>query len=164
MSVEFTDNSAKVKAALEDACIAFLYEAGGELETQVKRNTRVGTGQLKNSWKYKVNESKKETIVGSPLQNAIWEEFGTGEYALKGDGRKGYWVYVEDNDTGQSSTNKKQYTLQEAKEAVAYLRSKGLKAHYTKGKPPHRAFQNAFNSLKGALIKRAEQILKGRFK
>lgn len=134
MSVQFTDNSARVIAALDDAVIAYLYEAGGELEAQVKRNSRVGTGQLKNSWAYKVDESKGECVVGSPLENAIWEEFGTGEYALHGDGRKGGWYYQDD---------------------------KG-KWHHTYGKAPHRAFQRAFNSLKNALISRAEQVLKGR--
>lgn len=137
MSVQFTDNSANVKAALDDAVIAYLHEAGGELEAQVKRNTKVGTGQLKNSWTYVVDESKGETTVGSPLENAIWEEFGTGEYALHGDGRKGGWHY-QDEKTGEW--------------------------HFTIGKKPHRAFQNAFNSLKNALIKRAEEVLKGKMK
>lgn len=136
MSVQFTDNSAAVKAALDEAVKAYLYEAGGEIEAQVKRNSRVGTGQLKNSWSYRVDESKGETTIGSPLENAIWEEFGTGEYALHGDGRKGGWWYQDD---------------------------KG-KWHHTYGKTPHRAFQRAFNSLKNALISRAEQVLKGKMK
>ena len=136
MSVQFTDNSAAVKAALEDAVIAYLHEAGGELEAQVKRNTKVGTGQLKNSWKYVVDESKGETTIGSPLENAIWEEFGTGEYALNGDGRKGGWSYKDE---------------------------KG-KWHHTYGKAPKRAFKSAFDSLKNALIQRAKQVLKARLK
>lgn len=136
MSVQFTDNSAVVKAALDDAVKAYLYEAGGELEAQVKRNSRVGTGQLKNSWAYKVDGSKGECVIGSPLENAIWEEFGTGEYALHGDGRKGGWYYQDDKGNW----------------------------HHTYGKSPHRAFQRAFNSLKNALIRRAEQVLKGRLK
>ena len=50
MSVEFKDNRIEVEAALDDAAIAFLYEAAGELQAAVKRNTAVKTGQLKNSW------------------------------------------------------------------------------------------------------------------
>ena len=137
MAVEFHDFSMEVKAALEDAVVAYLYEAGGELEAQVKRNSRVGTGQLKNSWTYKVDEGKGVCTVGSPLENAIWEEFGTGEYALHGDGRKGGWHY-RDEETG--------------------------KWHHTYGKTPHRAFKRAFDSLKSALISRAEQVLKGQLK
>ncbi len=136
MSVQFTDNSAVVKAALDDAVIAYLYGAGGELAGQVTRNSRRGTGQLANSWTYKVDESKGECTVGSPLENAIWEEFGTGEYALHGDGRKGGWYYQDDKGNW----------------------------HHTYGKAPHRAFQRAFNSLKNVLINRIAEILERRFK
>lgn len=136
MAVKFTDNSVKVKGALNDAVIAYLYAASGELESQVKRNTKIGSGQLKNSWTYKVDESKGVSTIGSPLENAIWEEFGTGEFALHGDGRKGGWFYKDD---------------------------KG-KWHHTYGKKPRRAFQSAFNTQKNALIRLAEQVLKGKMK
>lgn len=134
MSVEFTDNSVKVKAAINEAAITYLCEAGGELEAQVKRNTRVDTGQTKGQWQNVVDEFKLEAVVGNPLENAIWEEFGTGEYALNGDGRKGGWYYVDEKGVG----------------------------HFTKGKTPSRAFQKAFTSLKTVLIKRAEDVLKAR--
>lgn len=133
MSIQFEDNRAKVKDAINDAIIAYLYEAAGELEAQVKRNTRVGKGQLKNSWTYNVDESKGEAVIGSPLENAIWEEFGTGQYALNGDGRKTAWTYKDEEG----------------------------KWHKTKGKPPHRALQTAFNTLKNPLEARLESILKG---
>lgn len=66
MSVKFEDNSIKVKAALNHATIQWLYEASGELEAQVKRNTRVDTGQTKGSWTYKVDEANGEAMVGQP--------------------------------------------------------------------------------------------------
>lgn len=133
-NVQFTDNSAAVIAALNDAAIAYLYEAAESLTSQVADNSRVGTGELKNSWDYRVDESKGEAIVGSPLQNAIWEEFGTGEFALYGNGRKGGWYYQDDKGEW----------------------------HHTFGKKPNRALQSAFDSLKPALIRRAEEVLKGR--
>lgn len=135
--IRFEDNRIEVMAKLDDAAMAYLYEAGGELEAQVKRNTRVDTGQLKNSWTYKVDESKGECQVGNPLENALWEEFGTGEYALEGNGRKGGWYY-RDKKTG--------------------------KLRFTYGKTPNRALHNAFTSLKSALIRRAEEVLKARIK
>lgn len=135
MSVEFTDNSAKVKAEMNAAVVAYLYEAAGALEAQVKRNqTRVDTGATKNSWSYTVDESNGEAIIGSTMENAIWEEFGTGEYALNGDGRKGGWFYKDSNGEG----------------------------HYTNGKTPLRAMYRAFTSLKTKLIRKAEQELKAR--
>ena len=83
-----------------------------------------------------MDESKGEAHVGSPLENAIWEEFGTGEYALNDNGRKGGWHYKDE---------------------------KG-KWHHTFGKSPNRALHNSFVTLKSALIRRAEQVLKGRMK
>lgn len=78
--VQFKDNSAQVKAALNDGVIAYLYEAGGELETQTKRNStqgrKYGNIQATNLWKYNVDESKKETKVGSPYEAGYWEELG----------------------------------------------------------------------------------------
>ncbi len=134
MSVEFTDNSAKVKAEMNAAVVAYLYEAAGELEAQTKRNTRVDTGDTKASWSYLVDESSGEAVVGSMMENAIWEEFGTGEYALNGDGRKGGWYYKDSKGEG----------------------------HYTNGKTPSRAMFRAFTALKTKLIRRAEQVLKAR--
>lgn len=133
MAVELQDNSIRVKAELNQAAIAFLYDAGESLASQTASNSRVKTGQLKGSWTYVVDEQKFEAQVGSPLENAIWEEFGTGEYAINGDGRKGGWYY-KDPDTGNFV--------------------------HTYGKTPHRALQNAFNTLKNALIRRAEEVLK----
>jgi len=126
----FKDNSIKVKEAIEAAAIAYLHEAGGEMAAQTARNSRVDTGQTKGSWDYSVNEDELESQVGSPLENAIWEEFGTGEHALKGNGRKGGWFY----------TNKDGETV------------------FTRGKKPNRALWKAFQTLKPKLIKRAESI------
>lgn len=136
MSVRFEDNSMKIKAALNDAAIAYLYEAAESLTSQAADNTRVGKGETKNAWTYKVDESKGEAVVGNPLENAIWEEYGTGEYALHGDGRKGGWHYQDDEG----------------------------KWHHTYGKTPNRALHSAFTSLKSALKRRAEEVLKGRMK
>lgn len=135
MSVEFEDYRVQVKAAINDAITAYLYEAGGELQAQTMRNSRVDTGQTKGSYDYKVDEAKGECQFGSSLENAIWEEFGTGEYALHGDGRKGGWVY-------QSKKDGKWYR--------------------TKGKTPNRPMHNAFNSLKNKLIQRVKTILQNK--
>lgn len=91
-NVEFTDNRIKVEAALDDAIVAFLYESAGEIESQTKdAQTRTDTGQTKGAWTHHVDEDKGEAVIGNPLENAIWEEYGTGEYALKKNGRKGGW-------------------------------------------------------------------------
>ena len=133
MALEFEDYSIEVKAALNEAVIAFLHEAAGEVESQVKRNTPVDTGQLKGSWDYKVDEHKGEAVIGSPLENAIWNEFGTGQYALHGDGRKTPWKYQD---------------------------VKG-EWHTTTGKRPQRSFHYAFEFVKPKLQTAMANKLKG---
>lgn len=133
MGVEFTDNSIQVKGLLEDACEEWLEEAAGEVEAQVKRNqTRVDTGQTKGGWTHTVDRSAKSATIGNPLENAIWEEYGTGEYALEG-GRKGGWVYRD---------------------------AKG-EFHRTLGKTPLRPLFKGFNALKQRIKASLESKLKG---
>ena len=132
-NVQFRNYSVQVKAEINDALVAALHEAAGEIVSQTARNTRVDTGQLKGSWTYKVDESDLEATMGSPLENAIWEEFGTGVYALNGDGRKTAWRYKDE---------------------------KG-KWHTTTGKKGTRAFYKAYTSLKSAIISLFERKMKG---
>ena len=132
---EYKDNSIKVLNSMNSKVVAALEECVGELESQVKRNTRVDTGQLKSSWQHNISsEDDKHTAnIGSPLENAIWEEFGTGEYALHGNGRKGGWFYEDAKGDG----------------------------HFTYGKKPSRAFHKAYTSLKSKIIKHIQNSLKG---
>lgn len=130
--VEFEDFSIKVMEALDDTALRFLEEAASEIESQAQRNSRKDTGQLKGSWAHIVDDGKMEATIGSPLENAIWEEFGTGEYAVKGDGRKGGWSYQDDKGDW----------------------------YHTKGKKPNRTLQRAFENTKGKIINRAKQIFK----
>ena len=130
MSVEFQDFSVQVKEAVGEKAAQFIEEAAGEIESAARRNSRVDTGQMKGSWDHQVNESAQEATIGSPLQNAIWEEFGTGEYAAGGDGRKGGWYYIDSEGNG----------------------------HFTHGKKPNHTLQKAFDSTKAAIIRRAKQI------
>lgn len=159
--VEFQDFSIQVKDALDDAVNQFLEEAASELEAQAARNSAFSK-DLHGTWNHVVNESKQEATVGNPMELAIWTEFGTGEYALEGKGRKGYWVYVKGNTSVSEANPGRARTLEEAKQAVAILREQGLEAYYTKGQKPRRMLHNAFESKKAAIIRRAEQIFKGR--
>ena len=159
--VEFQDFSIKCKKALDDAVNQFLEEAASELQSEAQRNSAFSK-DLHGTWNHSVDDDKKVATVGHPMQLAIWMEMGTGEYALKNNGRKGYWVYVKGNSSVAEQNPGKARTLEEAKRAVAFLREKGLDAHYTKGQKPRRMLWKAFESKKAAIIRRAEQVLKGR--
>lgn len=157
--IEFTDNSVKVINAMNDACVAWLHEAAGELASQVKRNTKVGKvagGKTKGQWKYQVNESKLEAVVGNPNQTAIWLEFGTGEYALKGNGRKGGWHILIGNGSNQISEE-----VVEAYNFPIKYGKDGKRFAFTRGMKPQRPFYTAFVDLKPKIQKAFEAKMKG---
>ena len=103
----FIDNRNEVKDAIRRSCVNSISEMCGELVSQTARNSRVKTGKTKGSYQYRVDEEKLEGYVGSNYENAIWEELGTGEYALNGNGRKGGWFYVDEEGAGHFTHGKK---------------------------------------------------------
>lgn len=115
--IVFEDFTGEVSKEIEDIVLRWLQEAGAELSSNAAQRTRRGTGETADKWTYQVDKSEYACYVGNPLENAIWEEFGTGEYALNDDGRKGGWVYRDDK-TG--------------------------KFHHTYGKTPNRALHHTF--------------------
>ena len=132
MPVEFHDYSVEVKKALQERAIEYLETAGLVMQRQAANNTRVGFGQTAGKWDYIVDEGELECTVGNPLENAIWEELGTGEFAYYGNGRRGGWYYRDE---------------------------KG-KWHHTYGKTPTRALHNAFVTKKSAITNRFETIMR----
>ena len=129
MSVVFKDFRKIVLDKMQETGEQFLEEVGGEVEAQTKQNTKVDTGKTKGSWEHRVDTDKMEVQIGSRYQNALWEEFGTGIYALNGDGRQTKWVY----------------------------RTPDGKYHTTVGKKPRRALYNAYNSKKNQIIREAKR-------
>ena len=162
MAIKFLDNTYFVKRAMHDAAVQFLEEAAMLVQRDAVNNTASATGQLKGSWDHIIDEGAMKATVGNSSEYAIWQEMGTGEYALNGNGRKGYWVYVQGGGGGKSGGSSKQYTLGEAKRVVAYLRSKGIPAVYTKGSRPRRMLHKAYVRNESRIIQRASQIFKGR--
>lgn len=98
---ELDDNTTEVCGKIDNAMEKFLTEASGEIVSMTARNSRVDTGQLKSSWQAVVEDNV--AYIGSPLENAIWEEFGTGIHAEtvdgygSGIGRQTGWAYEDKN-------------------------------------------------------------------
>lgn len=129
----FEDYSKDVINKINSLGVKWLEEASSEIESQTKQNTKVDTGKTKGSWEHRVDVNKLEAIVGSRYDNALWEELGTGIYALNGDGRKDVpWTYQTPDG----------------------------KWHKTKGKKPRRAFYKAYNSKKNSIIRSAQERFK----
>ena len=115
MSMEFKNNAITIKDQISQGILNFLTEASIDVVSQSARNSRVRTGQTKSSYIYYIDQASKTSYIGSQFENAIWEELGTGEYAINGDGRKGGWRYVDEKGKG----------------------------HFTRGKTPNRPVQRA---------------------
>lgn len=129
MDVHIEAHDEEVKDKFRQTAAAWLHEACGELASAVRNNQRVRTGRTRQSWRYVVDEAKLEGCVASDSENAVWEEFGTGEYALNGNGRKGGWWYVDE---------------------------KGRR-RFTRGKRPQRPLYKAYMALKDRIVASAQE-------
>lgn len=56
----------------------------------------VDTGNLRGSINFQVNENELYVRIGTPVEYAPYIEFGTGEFAEGGNGRKGGWFFTDD--------------------------------------------------------------------
>lgn len=97
----FNDNSKACKDAIKSAYEKWLYAVGELLVSSIRPLIPVDTSSLKTSLDYKVNVDEMTVTIGVGEQYAIYVEFGTGEYAENGQGRKGGWAY-KDTQTGET--------------------------------------------------------------
>ena len=157
-NIQFEGNAVQIIDRINDELNVFLEEASGEIEAQAKRNTptgKVAGGNTKQNWKHVVDESKLEAVIGNPLETAIWLEFGTGDYALEGKGRKGGWYIPIGNGSGMIS----QSVVDAYGFRIAYGKN-GMKYAFTRGMKPKRILHKAMESSKGKIQRRFEQICK----
>lgn len=119
---------AEIRAAAEAAVLAGALIAEG----QIKQLTPVAEGALRDSITHQISESGgslTEAQVGSGLDYAIYQEFGTGEHAENGSGRKGGWVYTAPN---------------------------GEKI-FTRGNRPRRMFRTGFKASRARIVRAIQQ-------
>lgn len=118
----FEDNTGRAKSEIKKAAKRGLTKSMLVLVGSTKLLTRVDTGDLRDSWAQKVEDKGKQVIgkIGSTLDYAIYREFGTGEFAENGAGRKGGWWYKDPEG----------------------------KWHFTRGSKPDRSLRTAFKKNK----------------
>ncbi len=95
MSVEITDNSKEVSAAIKAALLRGLEKCGLVAEGYAKKLCPVDTGNLRNSITHVVDEQEPAAIIGTDNEYAAYVELGTGIYAEGGGGRPTPWVYQD---------------------------------------------------------------------
>lgn len=152
MTVEFKDNSVAARGYVDKAVTAFLHEVAGEIVARTVAGCRRDTGQTAGSFDYIVEGDT--AYVGSPLENAVWEELGTGEFAAEGNGRKGGWWIAVGNGKGQipMATAKKYH--------FKIRKIKGQYFAFTKGKKPTHAMLKAYKHVKPLAIRYAKEVFK----
>lgn len=96
------DYSKERSADLESAAIKALTKVGLIVESSAKSKARFDTGQLRDGIDSKVKPNGTETVVmvGSNDDHFVFNEFGTGEFAENGQGRKGGWFYEDEAGNG----------------------------------------------------------------
>lgn len=153
-NVKFIDNHIKVEAEIEKRICNWLEEVSAELESQAIRNTRVNTGATKRGWGHTVDEASLEAFVGNREENAIWEEYGTGEYAEKGGkGRNVWYVCADQLDQKQISdfTYKYHFPIVYGKNGTVFFEMHGKQAQ--------RMLTKAYQGTKIPAIKRFATIM-----
>ncbi len=122
-SFKVTNNSGKIYSDLLRRSKTAVEAGLLIVEAQAKANAPVDSGDLRDHISHKIVTKGKEIEgqVGSPTFYAPYIEYGTGEFAENGAGRKGGWSYVDE----------------------------GGKRHFTYGSKPTKFLRNAFRSTKG---------------
>lgn len=102
MTFKLEDYSKERIADIERTAVKALTKVALVVESSAKTKARFDTGQLRDGISHKVKVSGSETMahVGSNDDHAVYNEFGTGEFAEKGNGRKGGWFYVDASGKG----------------------------------------------------------------
>ncbi|KEH84948.1 MULTISPECIES: HK97-gp10 family putative phage morphogenesis protein [Clostridium] len=128
----FRDNSRACKEAIKRAELRWLQAAALVIQSQAKALAPVDTSNLKTSINHKIVVDKLEAYIGTNADYAIYVEFGTGEFAENGQGRKGGWGYVDPSG----------------------------KFHFTKGMKPKPYLRPAYRQNKQALIQLLNRYLR----
>lgn len=152
MAVRVTNYSVQVKARMSQAVRNALYESGSEVASHANSNVQMqnDAGQrLRGSYTCYVNATGDRATVGTPLEEGLWEEYGTGSHADMArnggiPGRPEWWVYVT-NETPRA-VQPVYLSEDEAKAIAAGLRETGKDAHASDGYDPSYTLEKAFTA------------------
>lgn len=128
----FIDKSDNGKKAIERATIEWLFQACILVEGQAVSLAPVDTGRLKKSIDHYVDKKEMIGYVGTNAKYAVFVEFGTGEFAENGKGRKGGWVYQSEDG----------------------------KWYFTYGQAPQPYLRPAFRNTKGQVMALAKEVFR----
>ena len=145
---------ARVKAALGQACAL--------VERSAIQNAPKGNSRLRGSITSMVEMDGEDAkgVVYTPLEYAPYVEYGTGAFREQNP-VPGYWIYVKGSGSSDRATSSKRYTLEEAKQIVAIMKSEGLDAVYTNGRAPHPFMRPALDENRELILRILKESLLG---
>ena len=152
------------KLASIDTIQKGLWNACALVEGEAKKNCpQGGTGTLWRSIHSRVEGLTGEVYSDAPY--AIYVHQGTGTYAVNGDGRPGWWVFVkgESSDPSQKSQNRNIYTLGDAIGIKNYLIKQGIPADdiwITQGQEPNPFLERALDQNKIGIQQAFDKAIK----
>lgn len=170
--IKFYDYTPQVKLKIHDIAVAWLRETASSVEANAKRNTSTEgwtkdeRTSLRDNYGYILDKASQTAQVGNKLEQAYWEEFGTGSHAdtAKNGGRQGrsdWWVYVPGQEPrDEESTHYRDET--EAKAAAAMIKEVyGKTAYATNGREPNYTLEKAFTAVSPKAKRNLQNKLKG---
>ncbi len=87
--------------AIKQRVVDKLTLAGEMVASSAIEKSPVDLGNLRGSITAEVDESQLSVKIGTPVEYAPYVEFGTGEFAEGGEGRKGGWFYDYQGGKGE---------------------------------------------------------------
>jgi hypothetical protein len=93
VQIKVTDRRAEVKEELEAACLRALEQCGFAAEGYAKYLAPVDTGRLRNDISHRVDPATNTVYVGTNVEYAVYQEFGTGKYYEGGTPKP--WTYTD---------------------------------------------------------------------
>ena len=155
MAVEFQDFSFEVKAEINEKSIAWLHKWANSIASHAKDNCKLDGEagiELRKSYRAEFDDNKGEALIGTHLEQGYWEEFGTGEHAVREPHRRGWWVYKD----GYEGKGGKVLTEAQAKAMAAGDPT----VHATNGREPSYTLENADKAKKKRAEAELEKIMK----
>lgn len=93
----FEDNSNYFKNVINEKADIGLTKVGELIKGQIAKNAPADKGGLRGSIEYEkqINGQNSSVTIGSTKAYAPYVEYGTGEFATNGVGRKGGWRFKD---------------------------------------------------------------------
>lgn len=136
---------------------------GIEIADNAKERCPVRYGQLRNSIYHEMID-ELTVAVGTNVGYAPYVEFGTGKFATKGDGRPGWWVFVQGSDGTFRQKERKIYTHEEAVKIYWTLVNQGIpqdRVWITQGQRPQPFLEPALSDNYNYIMEDLAECIRG---